>query len=301
MKIIYPQPITLASSNISDSAYLAWNSSTSYSVGNFVYLDTTKGEYKCRVANTNTDPSTHVYDATKNPDGEWIFLGTTNKYKMFDQYLNTQSTHANTIEVQLLAVGFQALFLGNLTASSVSIQVIDNNTLEVIETYSKTLTRDITSWFDYFFGDWKENRADSLIFIRQTATRNVSLIITIDNGSNTAGCGVFLCGNIKDTGITKWNISVGALDYSTVAIDTSSGSTYLSEGNYAKTLDIDMFVKTELAMSAYKMLTDARGKPVVFMAGYSDDLSVYGYIQKFETVLKGPKETAITANIIGLI
>ena len=84
-------------------------------------------------------------------------------------------------------------------------------------------------------------------------------------------------------------------------MDTSSGSTFLSEGNYAKTLDIDIFVKTPSSMDVYKMLTDARGKPVVFMAGYSDDLSVYGYMQKFETILKSPVETAITANIIGLI
>lgn len=301
MKIIYPQSFTLTSSNIAESSYAAWNSATSYAVGNFVYVSSTKGEYKCLVANTNTDPTTHVYDATSNADGEWLFLGTANKYSMFDQYLKTQSTHANTIEVQLLAVGFQALFLGNLTASSVSIQIVDNDTSTVIETYSKTLIRPITSWFDYFFGDWKDNRMDSIVFIRQTATRNVSLIITIDNGSNTAGCGVFLCGNIKEAGTTKWDLSVGALDYSTVKIDTSTGSTYLAEGNYAKTLDIDIFTKTELSMSVYKMLTDARGKPIVFMAGYSDDLSVYGYIQKFETVLKGPIETAITANIIGLI
>lgn len=301
MKIIYPQSFTLTSSNIASSSYSEWNSTASYAIGNIVYLNETKGEYKCLVANSNKKPSEHLYDVTNNPNGEWSFIGTTNKYKMFDQYLNTQSTNANKIEIQLLAVGFQALFLGNLTASSISIQIIDNNTLEVIETFEKGLTREINSWFDYFFGDWKDNRKDSFVFIRQTATRNVSIAITIDNGSNTAACGVFLCGNIKEAGVTKWDLSVGALDYSTVVVDTSSGSTFLSEGNYAKTLDIDIFVKTALSMDVYKMLTDARGKPVVFMAGYSDDLSIYGYIQKFETVLKSPIETAITANIIGLI
>lgn len=300
MKILFPQAFTLTSSNISNSSYSDWNASTAYAIGAQVYLPDNYGEYKCLVANTGVDPRTSIYEATKNPSGKWLFLGTTNKYRMFDKYLNTQSIKNGKIIIELLAYGCKALFLGNLDASTVNIKVIDNNTLEIIETFEKKLKRNINSWFDYFYGDWKDNKKSQLLYERTTATRNVSIIIEIDNGSNDAKCGIFCCGDIKKVGITKFGLNIGSLDYSTVATDTSTGETFLMEGNYAKTMDLDLFTKTENAMSLDKILNDARGKGVVFIAGYSDDTIVYGYKQKHSTVMSGPVETIITVNIIGL-
>ena len=300
MKILFPQAFTLTYSNISNSSYSDWNASTAYAIGAQVYLPDNYGEYKCLVANTGVDPRTSIYEATKNPSGKWLFLGTTNKYKMFDKYLTSQSVRNGNITVEMLAYESQAIYLGNLDAKSVTIQVIDNNTYQVIETFTKNLIRDVTDWLDYYFGDWIDNRKTQFVYERTTATRNISLIIEINNGSSDAKCGIFCCGKVKEVGLTKWGVSVGALDYSTVATDTSTGDTSLLEGNYARTLDIDIFTYTANAMALDKILNDARGKGVVFMAGYSDDLLVYGYKQKHSTVMSGPVETIITVNIIGL-
>lgn len=301
MKILFPQAFTLTSSNIADSSYATWNNTTAYAVGDIKYVASNYGEYKCLVANTGKDPLTHTYNATSNPSGEWLFLGTTNKYRMFDKYLTSQSVRNGNITVQMVAYETQAIFLGNLNATDVNIQVIENDTLQVIETFSKNLVRDVVDWFDYYFGDWIENRKTQFVYERTTATRNVSFIISINNGSIDAKCGFFCCGKVKEVGKTQWNVSVGSLDYSAVITDTSTGDTSLAEGNYARTLDIDIFTYTANAMALDKILNDARGKGVVFMAGYSDDLAVYGYKQKHSTVMSGPVKTIITANIIGLI
>ena len=109
MKILFPQAFTLTSSNISNSSYSDWNASTAYAIGAQVYLPDNYGEYKCLVANTGVDPRTSIYDATKNPNGKWLFLGTTNKYRMFDKYLNTQSIKNGKIIIELLAYGYNAL------------------------------------------------------------------------------------------------------------------------------------------------------------------------------------------------
>lgn len=301
MKILFPQAFTLTSSNISNSSYSDWNASTAYAIGVQVYLPDNYGEYKCLVANTGVDPRTSIYDATKNPSGKWLFLGTTNKYKMFDKYLTSQSARTGNITVNIVAYEAQAIFLGNLHATDVTIQVVDNDTLQVLETFYKNFVRDVTDWLDYYFGDWIDNRKTQLVYVRTTATRNVSFIISINNGSIDAKCGFFCCGKVKEVGKTQWNVSVGSLDYSTVITDTSTGDTSLAEGNYARTLDIDIFTYTDNAMALDKILNDARGKGVVFMSGYSDDLAVYGYKQKHSTVMSGPVKTIITANIIGLI
>ena len=100
---------------------------------------------------------------------------------------------------------------------------------------------------------------------------------------------------------TKFNVNMSALDYSTVAINTSTGATYLSKGNYAKTMSVDIFTPTTQANAVYKALVSARGTPVVFIGGVYELVTVYGYIQKFEEVLAGAVETAITVDVIGLI
>lgn len=301
MKILFPQEFTLTSSNIADSSYATWDNTTAYAVGDTSYIPSNYGEYKCLVANTGKDPLTHTYNVTSNPNGEWLFLGTTNKYRMFDKYLTTQSARTENIIVQMIAYEAQGVFLGNLDATSIKIEVVDNDTVEIIETLEQPLIRDVIDWFDYYFGDWIDNRKTQLVYERTTATRNVSFIIGIYNGGLEAKCGVFCCGKIKEVGITKWGVNIGALDYSTTIVDTSTGDTSLFEGNYAPTLDVDIFTYTSNAMALNKILNDARGKGVVFMPGYSDDMAVYGYKQKHSTVMSGAKQTIITANIIGLI
>ena len=293
MKIIYPTATTLTSSNVTASAYADWDIATAYTVGQFVYLPSNYGEYEALTNNTGKDPSINPTD--------WKFLGTSNKYKMFDQFLNTQTSRLGTIEVEIVAYGSMALYLGNIEAQSVTIEVVDNDTLNVIESETFSTYAVVSNWLGYFYGDWSENRRTSITYERTTLTRNISYLITIDNGVYNAKCGIFTTGILKDLGFTKWGMNVGALDYSTVAIDTSSGATYLFQGNYAKRISADIFAYTEGVQSAYKTLTDIRGTPVVFINERFDDFNVYGYIQKFETLVNGPVETAITIEIIGLI
>lgn len=294
MKIVYPLAQTvLTSSNVLDSEFADWDIATAYTVGNIVYLPLSKGEYQALTANTG-----------KQPDGsptDWKFLGTTNKYKMFDQFLNTQTTNSSTIEIDMVAIGASTIYLGNLSATSVQISVVDNTTLSTIETYDTTLYRDVTDWLDYYFGDWIDNPDNLVTYERTTLTRDVSIIVTIDNGSNDAKCGIFFVGTTRNVGVTKYGVSIGALDYSTVATDTSSGATYLSRGNYAKTISLDLFINSSAVKTTYGFLTAARGLPIVVIGEGYDLLTVYGYIQKFEQLINGPVETAVTVDIIGLI
>lgn len=302
MKILIPNDIVITSSNVSGSTFQNWNISTAYTIGTSVYLPNDYGEYNCLVANTGVDPRTSLYDATNNTTGKWKFLGTANKYKMFDQFLNTQTIKNSKIEVQILCYGAQAFYIGNIEATSVKIDIIDNATLEIIESYSKNLFPAVSDWKDYFYGDWISKNKGSILYERTTLSLDVSAIITIDNGTDEAKCGVFVCGETRNIGNSKWGVKIGALDYSTVLINTATGATYLSKGNYAKTLDIDIFAKTPSVLPIYQALVDARGIPIVLIPGYDDDLlTTYCYIQSHETILNSPVETAINCKAIGLI
>jgi hypothetical protein len=293
MKIMFPGAIIITSSNVADSSYANWNDATPYANGATVYLPINYGEYQALTANTNKQPNLNPTD--------WKFLGTTNKYKMFDQFLNTQTLRTETIEVSIAAYGAEALYLGNIDATTITIEVIDLDLLSVIETKVYTTYRDIVDWQDYYYGDWLEDKVESIVYERTTLTQNIGFNIIIDNGTNDAKCGIFACGRVKFLGYTKWDLNVGALDYSTIAIDSASGATYLSKGNYAKKLGIDIFTHTNSVNAVFKTLTNARGIPVVFIPGQYELLNVYCYIQKFEELVKGPVETVITCEVIGLI
>lgn len=293
MKIMFPGAIVITSSNVADSLYSDYNSSTAYSVGARVYLPTNYGEYEALTANTGKNPSSNPTD--------WKFLGTTNKFRMFDQFLNTQTVRNGTIEVSIAAYAAEALYLGNIDATTITVEVINIDTLDVIETKTYTTYRDVMDWQDYYYGDWLDDKVESITYERTTLSQNIAFHIIIDNGASDAKCGIFACGRVKVLGNTRWGVSVGAIDYSAVAIDSASGATYLSRGNYAKTLDIDIFTPTGSANAAYKVLTDARGLPIVIMHGKYELLNLYCYIQKHETIVNGPVETAITCEAIGLI
>ena len=295
MKIVRPVQIALSSSNVADSAYPLWDAATSYSAGDIVYLETNHGEYEALTANTGLNP-------LDNPT-DWKWLGTTNRWRMFDQYLNTVTSNSATIVVEVVPSNANAIYLGNLSCNTVTIEVTDNATASIIETATFNMTSDPTDWKDYFYGNWIDNKKTAVLYERTTLTADVTINATIDAGaSNTAACGIVVCGSSVIIGETLFDLQMSALDYSKVVTDSNTGATFLQKGNYAKTMNADIFTRTSKVDQAYKLLTDISATPIVFVGGdIFESLYVFGFLQKFETVLKGPVETMITLEIQGLI
>jgi hypothetical protein len=91
-----PGAIIITSSNVAVSLHADWDSVTVYSVGTKVYLPSNYGEYQALSGNTDKSPalSINIYDAQKI-NRMLEVLGTTNKFRMFDQFLNTQTSRQN--------------------------------------------------------------------------------------------------------------------------------------------------------------------------------------------------------------
>lgn len=303
MKIITSGANALVSSTVAASSYAAWNVATAYVVGNKVYLASTFGEYECLVNNTGLDPSTHLYDATTNPTGEWKFLGTANRYKMFDQFLNTQTIDATSMVVEFANYGNMAIFIGNITGDSITIEVIDNATSTVIETFTQKLFPEIGDWLEYFYGTWlTDDRITSVLYERTTLTRNTNIKITL-TGSGTVGIGIVLAGPVRVVGSTAWGFQVEALDYSTVVTDTSSGATYLSKGNVVKLITADIWCSTAQSEPAYNSLVLVSGTICVFYDEIADGSTqkLFGFVKKVTQAYEGYCNTLIKVDLQGLI
>lgn len=289
MNIITPTDYTLISSNVADTAYTAWSSVTAYTVGNIVSF-TNHGEYQALTNNTNKSPDLNPTD--------WKFLGTTNRWRMFDQFLNTQTSNASSISVTVTAYDVKSIFVGNVNADSVRVQVVDNITSATIEDQTYSLLNEPTDWLEYFYNAVTYQK-NSVIHERTTLARDVSVIITATS-SGTAKIGTFLLGQVYSIGTTLWNFKVSALDYSTVVTDSQSGATYLSKGNYAKLWDGQLFIHTNASDAVYSYLVSIQGTPAVFYDSL-ETTTVYGFIKTFDMTLSGHVETRLDITLQGLI
>lgn len=304
MKVMIPGAVSLLSSNIPVTSYPEWAVGNNYTIGAIVSSSgASKGEFQALVANVGKSPedAINVYDATKNPTGCWKFLGTQNRFRMFDQFLNTQATNVGTITMTVACYGAHALHLGNLDAVDVVISVMDNDTAQIIEgPVTIGVITEPTTHEEYGYGDWIDETQGNITYERTTLTRNISFVITI-NGSGMAKLGIFAAGMMRDIGSTQWGEELSSIDYSTVATDTSTGATYLSKGNSAKLLNPTLLSDTPQITAYYRSLDRIQGQPVVFIGEAYEAFSVYGYLQKFRQTASNPTKTTISLDVIGLV
>lgn len=298
-----PGMVTIVSSNVEPTEYSEWNSEANYAVNATVSLTSTRGEYQARAVNTNKTPADqlNIYDATTNPSGVWIFLGTQNKFAAFDQFFNTQTVNEGTITMTVAAYGAQALFLGNIDAVDVTISVVDNDTSETIEgPVNITIITEPTTHEEYGFGDWIDETEGDITYQRTTLTRNISFLITVNGGGGTAKLGVFIAGPIRDVGSAQYGVELSSLFYGTVVTDTSSGVTYLSKGNSAKTLSPSIIADVSNIKSYYRTFEKIQGQPILFIDDF-EILSTYCYLQRFKQSVSNPKKFTTETDFIGLI
>lgn len=304
MKVLVPTLQTLDSSNVPTSTFANYSATTTYAVGTKVFIPDAGywSEHKCVVAGTiGVDPRTSVYNTTSNPDGKWEFLGTTNRFKMFDQFSSTQTVNPEKIETSVTSIDSDGIYLGNLDAVKVTIKVIDNSDATIIEEITYELYPDILDWMDYFYGKWFDQRKKQIAYERTTLTRDISYLVTIDNGVGDSKCGIFLPGSLEEFGYAKLKVKLGIDDYSQNVKDTSTGATYIQKGNFAKVMGFDIFTPTETVERVYDMLTRLSGIPVVTAQNNFSLFNTYGYFQSSEILCDDEQETAITGTFMGLI
>jgi len=285
--------------DITDHAFLDTTLYTSGTVLNYL-----GNVYKCildsAMPTPNTDTTRWMISASTLPTNttDWKLIETTNRYKMFDQYFKTMTTYNGNIEVTLTDINFNAIYLGNIFADSVLIEVINNDTSLTIETKDIDLTVDCVDIFDYFFGDWMDYRNPTVKYERTSVFNNVSARITFRG--DFVQVGIFVIGKSYFIGSEAWGVKIEALDFSTVTEDTETGEVYLQEGAELKVKSIDLWVDTTALKTIDNVLQRAKGKPAVYMS-QNENVDTYGFIRKKEETLKMPTKSLISIDVRELL
>ncbi|WP_395598610.1 hypothetical protein AB4P95_11350 [Pseudomonas sp. A1437] len=290
MRLIKPVEITpakLISSNVPETEYPAWVAG-SYGLGDKRIKD--HHIYESLAAANTADPS----DATK-----WLDLGFTNRWRMFDNKVESLTTRAGTIEITIkpgAVVNSLALF--NLKGKSVTVTMVDAVEGEVYRKQISLVDAGVTNWYDWFF-EPVGIRTD-VVVLDMPAYGSANVVVTIDAGAEEAAVGHLVIGAVKQIGTALYGSSVGINDYSRKSTD-EFGNTVVIQRSFSNRAEFDVALDTSEVTKVRRLLAELRATPVVWIGEESYEATIlFGFYKDFQIVFSGPTVSDCSITVEGV-
>jgi hypothetical protein len=231
----------------------------------------------------------------------WLNLGATNRYRMFDNIISTQTTNSGSVRVGIVPnqVANSAAFF-ELEGTEITISVTDpTEGLVYTETRSLLDTSVVLDWWTYFFEPI--SYLSDAVFLSLPSYSSASISAYIDAGAATAKCGEMVLGVQRTLGVTNFDTSVSIMDYSVKTTD-DFGNTIILQRAFSKRADYDVTVETLSVASVQKVLANIRTTPTVFIGDENrTETVVYGFYKQFNIVLSTPSVSSCSIEVEGLV
>lgn len=284
MNVLKPNNITLISSNVPENDHPEWSGITDYAIGDRVISTSTHRIYEAIAASGPSnggavDPDT---DDIGTVSASWSLVGATNRYKMLDEYINTQTEKSGDIVFEISASACNGLVLIGMEGDSVTI-VHKDRTGATIATTTHDLLIPVDNWRDYFYSPVEYNA--SVLYVQLSGEYGATCEVTIAS-SGTSKLGTVVIGYVYNMGITLQNVDVGILDYSIKDTD-AFGRTSLIKGLNATQLSIPCTINTGMSSDlVVRRLKGFAGTPAVWIGDTTrDSLIVYGFYNDFSLTI----------------
>lgn len=215
----------------------------------------------------------------------WVEVSATNRWKMFDGSMTSQTTNHDTIVVSYQIQG-RADSVAVMNVSAASVRVVMTDAVDGVvfdQTVSMVTGGGINDWWQYYFEP--PVRLTDTVISGMPPYANATLTITISDVGSTPACGLCVIGQIKTVGATQYGASVGIQDYSTKQKDTYGVYTVLEkEFNKRGTFSIE--IPSAMVDPLEVLLAQYRAKPMVYIgaADYSSTM-LYGYYKDFSIAI----------------
>ncbi|WP_438282303.1 hypothetical protein [Pseudomonas alabamensis] len=280
--------------NVPESDYPLWDSSKSYVIGDRVMLN--HRNYEALVAHSNKNPA-----GTPTDPPTWLDLGPTNRWRMFDDKIGTETTNPESIDLTITpgrAVDSLAFF--GLDAASIYVRVVDPYQGIVYESNVSPVSTDgINDWYDYFFSPVEVN--EDFVLLGLPAGSYGSVEIRIAKPGGVAKVGALIVGKAAVLGEALYGTSVGINDYSRKERD-DFGNMIIVERGYSKRAEFDVLVQTSMVSQVQRLLSKYRAKPIVWIGEASFQSTIlYGFYKEFNLVISGPTASDCSISVEGLI
>ncbi len=297
MKTIVPVPITdavVVSSSLVE-AEPVYDPAATYNAGDECLVNHVA--YTCTVAGTKgVEPSANI--SATSP--AWAKGLPTNRWKMFDNYINTQSISDDTVMVTLDSSYCNGLSIVNINASSVDVSVKNSIGGVICAESVSLMSTKISKWEEYFFS---KRRFTTSVWI-EFPLRAKSTLTVIVKGAKPA-IGMVIMGEVKVLGRTKLGSKFSTTDYSIYSVDTF-GQIYLSKGNYARNFSGDVYLNSSDVQDVENTKAALRATITVFFCsngvdryGLHNYMTVAGCLKNFDVTIPRLTELECSVEISG--
>jgi hypothetical protein len=266
---------------------------TTYAKGDLVLDPSTMNVYESLVA---ANLGNALSEATK-----WLPKGPTNRWAMFDDYNNTQTSAVNEVVTVLSPKAVaQGFYVGNVDGTEITVVVQD--LLEgVVYTQTKSLvvSDSASSFFNWCFKRIRKKRF--AVNIDLPVYANAIVTIRIRNDGGTARCGMCVVGVLSDIGLTEWGVAPEIKDYST-SLFNFDGTSKRTKRPWAKRLSVDVILKNESLDSVMELLASYCQVPVVWIGIERYDWAcAFGTFSSLKTVVENYPESKMALQIEGFV
>jgi hypothetical protein len=298
MKIIVPITVTeamLTDTSVAETDHTEWSSSTAYVAGNKVIRTTgVHRRYESLTSNTNKAPESNPTD--------WLDLGPTNRWSMFDQKVGTVTTATTSMTFELTP-GQVVTSIALLEVEARTITVTVEDAVDGV-VYSKEIDMEMdllgADWWHWFFDP----------FTRRTSCILTDLpnyhapVITVEIEGATAEaveCGALVIGTLQTfADAVLWGASVGITDYSRKTTD-DFGNIEIVERSYAKRASWQFQLPRTRVDYLQRVLAELRAVPAVYIGGDYDATAIYGFFKEFSISITYPTHSECSIELEGLI
>lgn len=251
--------------------------------------------YEVIASSTTDNPAS---GAASSPP-TWLDLGATNRWRMFDDKVGTQTTNPGSIQVKFQpGEVVNSVAMLNLRGSSVRVELIDPVDGIVYERDVPLVDASVSSWYDYFFAPFP--RRTDFVLLDLPAYGTATLSVTVDAGSEVAAVGHMVVGQQADLGIALYGTGVGIIDYSRKATD-EFGNTVVVQRDFSKRAEFDVVVDTTRVSHVQRVLAGIRAQPVIWIGEESYEATIlFGYYRDFSISISGPSVSDATITVEGL-
>jgi hypothetical protein len=291
---------TLTDSSIVEDDFAVWANGTTYAAStDATPVKTIKGHKiweSVQGSNVGNDPETD--------DGTWwTELLSTNRWAVFDGYIQNQSSRAESAEWVVTPTSIvSAVSLFNVTAATVRITVTDaTDGLVYDRTFSMYDNSGVIDAYTYFFSPIIAK--NTLCVTDLPPYSNAEIKVTVNNAGGTAAAGQITFGHPENIGETINDVPLGIDDYTRLN-ETFDGRTFPVIRGYSRTATPAISVDTFRVTYLERRLADQRGTPTVWAFDTrqaENELAYFGYYKSFSMIYQHAEKTTLDLEIRSLV
>ena len=296
IKSIKTTDAILTSSNIPEDEYPTWVSAASYTA-----LDKVIYNHKIYEAIlTHTGQTT----APNLDQLNWLDLGATNRYRMFDNIISSVSNKMGGIEFTLTPNQvIDSIALLNVNATFARV-VMTDPVLGVVYDKTRELkdAEGIVDYYTYFFNPISTStEINTVAFLDLPSHPTATITVYVSSGTSNVEIGEVVYGMQTEVGRTNYGTAIGIKSFSRKETDEFGNVTVIKRKN-SKYSDYDIDIDNNKLASVQRFFADIDSVPCVFIGNPDmEELIVYGFYSDFKATISFPTVSKCTLRVEGLV